>query len=833
MGTKKGNNKVYRKDETMNLKIKSLILGVVLFSFHTTFAEEFDPSSVRSPGCKPGTFSCGYIPSPKEVQDTIPLKRDFNSFEDLPSSIDLSSQMPPVGNQGRQNSCVAWATGYAIKSYLLKNKGQSTEYDPPFAGGKGNFVFSPAFIYNQQNGGEDKGLYYYKTMEFLKSNGVAPWSSMPYTDKDYLSQPTQESKQEALKYKIKSFSRLNFKNPDEIKRVLAGKNVVMVGMIIDDAFYKLKGATVYDANSGQSYGGHAMTIVGYDDNKKSKSGKKGAFKLQNSWGTNWGDNGFGWVSYSMLAKVGQETYAIIDEPAPQNTTTPVVSVNPTKKPILAPTEIKVSKGDFDNKILLTWKHQESAVAYLIQRKEESDFYDLAYSDKPSFTDLSVSPNSTYAYRILAIGAEDVSVASLEVEGFTSSEPSQDGNLTQVVGLSGVVFSNGNTTSVQLAWSEIDGAANYTIAKSDSTFKWKNIGTSKSPDYVDNSPKSGEVNYYRVNAVINSKQSSDWSDSIAVEVANQSLLPNQVSKLSASNGDYANKIQLNWKAAPGAKNYFLFRFDENAEPSGQFEVSGTSYTDSDTTIQNGKSFIYTVIAANDLGYAEPSEVAFGKTDPGLTKRAGGVTLPAPKQLITNPVGKDKMVSLKWDSVKDSFEYYIYRKPIQNGKPGKLEFVSSVESKKTSFAEVFPGKSGDLFLYTVRSKSEFGAESKDSNFVSVFWNEPKSVVKKRAMSLEELPNQFTGKWTSMYWNPKLGPQNLQMEITGNGQDFTAKLKLNDKEIRQFSGSWTPGSKMIKTKGFSLELSNVMDGNSLVQFQSIKEIENGMELSFEKEN
>lgn len=178
----------------MNLKLKTIIIGFVLFTFNTIVAEEFDPSSVRSPGCKPGTFSCGYIPSPKEVQDTIPLKRDFNSFEDLPSSIDLSSQMPPVGNQGRQNSCVAWATGYAIKSYLLKNNGQSTSYDPPFAGGKGNYVFSPAFIYNQQNGGEDKGLYYYKTMEFLKSNGVAPWSSMPYTDKDYLSQPSADSK---------------------------------------------------------------------------------------------------------------------------------------------------------------------------------------------------------------------------------------------------------------------------------------------------------------------------------------------------------------------------------------------------------------------------------------------------------------------------------------------------------------------------------------------------------------------------------------------------------------------------------------------------------------
>lgn len=615
--------------------------------------------------------------------------------------------------------------------------------------------------------------------------------------------------------------------------MLAGKNVVMVGMIIDDAFYKLKGSAVYDANGGQSYGGHAMTIVGYDDNKKSKSGKKGAFKLQNSWGTNWGDKGYGWVSYSILAKVGQETYAIIDEPAPQNTPTPTVSVNPTKKPLLAPSEIKVSKGDFDDKILLTWNHQDSAVAYLIQRKEEADFFDLAYSDKPSFTDVSVSPNTTYAYRILAIGTEEVSLASMEVQGFTSSEPSEDGNLTQVVGLSGVVFSNGSSTSVQLAWSEIDGVANYNIAKADSSFKWKTIGTSKTPDYVDNSAKSGEVNYYRVNAVLNSKLTSDWSDSISVEVANQSLLPNQVSSLSATSGDYANKIQLSWKAAPGAKNYFLFRFDENAEPSGQFEVSGTSYTDADTTIQNGKSFIYTVIAANDLGYAEPSEVAFGKTDPGLTKRAGGVTLAAPKQLNSNPVGKDKMVTLKWDAVKDSFEYYIYRKPILNGKPGKLEFVTNVDGKKTNFSEVFPGKSGDLFLYSVRSKSEFGSESKDSNFVSVFWNEPKTAVKKRAMSLEELPSQFTGTWSSMYWNPKLGPQNLRMEVSGNGQDFVAKLKLNEMEIKQFTGSWIPGSKMIKTKGFSLELSNVLDGNSIVQFQSIKEIENGVELSFEKEN
>ncbi|TGL39045.1 C1 family peptidase [Leptospira perdikensis] len=813
----------------MNLRLNKMILGFSLVFASAIFAEEFDPSSVRSPGCKPGTFSCGYIPSSKEIQDSIPLKRDFNSFEELPSSIDLSASMPPVGNQGRQNSCVAWASGYAIKSYLLKNKGQVTEYDPPFAGGKGNYVFSPAFIYNQQNGGEDKGLYYYKTMEFLKSNGVAPWSTMPYSDKDYLSQPSQSSKKEALKYKIKSFSRLNYKNPDEIKRVLAGNNVVMVGMIIDDAFYKVKGSTIYDENSGQSYGGHAMTIVGYDDNKKSKSGKKGAFKLQNSWGTNWGDKGFGWVSYSMLAKVGQETYAIIDEPAPQNTPTVVA---PVKKKILPPTEIKVSKGEFDTKIVLTWNQQDLAVAYLVQRKEESEFYDLGYADKPSFTDLNVSPNSTYVYRILSIGSEEVSVASLDVEGFTAAEP-QSGNIGQVVGLAGTVYINGTTPNVELSWSALDGATSYTVARSDSSLKWKSIGTTKTPSFIDPSPKLGESNFYRVNALVQSKPTGDWSESVAIDVADQTLLPNQVSHLTATSGDYANKIILNWDAAPGAKTYYLYRFDERAEPSGQFEISETGYTDSDPAIQNGNQYLYTVIAANDLGYAEPSEVAFGKTDPGLTKRAGGVTLFPPKQVTTNPIGKDKVVTLKWDSVKDSFEYYIYRKQVKgSGKSGKLEFVSGVDSKKNTFSETFPGNSGDLFLYSVRSKSEFGSESKDSNFVSVFWNEPKVQVKKRAMSLEEVPATFVGSWTSMYWNPKSGPQAVAIEINGNGQEFIAKLKLNEKEIRQFNGTWSPGSHTLKANGFLFELSKSLEGSSVAQFQSIKDFSDGTELSFTKE-
>jgi len=56
------------------------------------------------------------------------------------------------------------------------------------------------------------------------------------------------------------------------------------------------------------YGGHAMCVVGYDDNKYG-----GAFEIQNSWGTDWGNEGYIWITYSDFAKFVDEAYEIIDD----------------------------------------------------------------------------------------------------------------------------------------------------------------------------------------------------------------------------------------------------------------------------------------------------------------------------------------------------------------------------------------------------------------------------------------------------------------------------------------------------------------------------------------
>jgi hypothetical protein len=63
-----------------------------------------------------------------------------------------------------------------------------------------------------------------------------------------------------------------------------------------------------------------MAIVGYDDAKQ-------AFKVINSWGTSWGSNGYGWISYNLFGLVIDEAYIAVDIPntstAPTQPTTDI------------------------------------------------------------------------------------------------------------------------------------------------------------------------------------------------------------------------------------------------------------------------------------------------------------------------------------------------------------------------------------------------------------------------------------------------------------------------------------------------------------------------------
>lgn len=223
---------------------------------------------------------------------------------ELPKSVDLADDFPEPGNQGQQGSCVAWAVAYGMKSFQEhKERGWSLDDE--------DHLFSPAALYNaiKLDNGCEGGSYLAQAFEFLMSVGDVPLSSFPYDDAQCDRRMSSNQMSEASQYRIASTRTVNVQSPTEVKSHLAAGFPVVIGMDVYDNFQSL-GSDVYTGPTGQLLGGHAMVIIGYDDNI-------GAFKLLNSWGTNWGDGGYGHISYDAFRRLVHEAYVSQDIVASQ------------------------------------------------------------------------------------------------------------------------------------------------------------------------------------------------------------------------------------------------------------------------------------------------------------------------------------------------------------------------------------------------------------------------------------------------------------------------------------------------------------------------------------
>lgn len=215
------------------------------------------------------------------------LRDDLTPYR--PQSIDLSSNFPAPGDQGQQSSCVGWSTAYALKTYQEKIEIGWSLNTP-------SHLFSPAFIYNQIVIGNDQGAYIRDALNLAVQVGVSTLSTMPYSDRDYVTQPSFSAFAEASLYKATNWYRIN--DTDQIKAALVNRKPVVCGIAVYESLYYISGSdSVYNTAQGRLLGGHAVTIVGYDDNKFG-----GAFKIINSWGVRWGDNGYFWLPYSFASQ---------------------------------------------------------------------------------------------------------------------------------------------------------------------------------------------------------------------------------------------------------------------------------------------------------------------------------------------------------------------------------------------------------------------------------------------------------------------------------------------------------------------------------------------------
>jgi C1A family cysteine protease len=212
----------------------------------------------------------------------------------MPVSFDLSIYLPPIGNQGKQGSCTSWSTTYYMKS--MQERIQAVA---PYLA---ETVMSPSYTYNQITQGNCKGTSFEDTLDILKNKGVVPMSVFPYYDYTCLVQPTALQNIIATSNRISSYKYLSGLNMvSEMKTLLISKSPILISVFLTNKFgikdqFGLTAYRPHAINSDTKGDCHAMLVVGYSDQYE-------AFKVVNSWGSAWGDNGFGWIDYSAFSQI--------------------------------------------------------------------------------------------------------------------------------------------------------------------------------------------------------------------------------------------------------------------------------------------------------------------------------------------------------------------------------------------------------------------------------------------------------------------------------------------------------------------------------------------------
>jgi hypothetical protein len=264
----------------------------------------------------------GYL---RDDLSTIPKDIMISNFSEgsLPSKVSLEDKFPPIQNQGNYGTCVAWSTAYNLKTALnaIEKGWTSAELARP-----GNQT-SPKDIWfaiddsdkgSSSVGRHCSGTTFKAALDALISKGAASAGSVPYNMASGCSGTSiGDANNKLANYRQIAYNYALWDNTyrtesegmslGNFKGHLAQGRPVLFSATVCDRFMRWNNNSIMNSDTHNNCGGHAMVLVGYDDSKE-------AFRVRNSWGIDWADNGSIWVDYNFFITNFAEVAFIAQNP---------------------------------------------------------------------------------------------------------------------------------------------------------------------------------------------------------------------------------------------------------------------------------------------------------------------------------------------------------------------------------------------------------------------------------------------------------------------------------------------------------------------------------------
>jgi len=249
-----------------------------------------------------------YWSSAHSPDDLLPLQRKYGWRPDLPDHRDLlfkfneevfdrnlehvdhRNQCPPVFDQGSLGSCTAQSLATAYLFDEMKQENADT------------FTPSRLFIYYNERSVEgttdiDNGASIRDGIKSINKTGVCHESLWPYDVSKFAQTPPSICYQDAKEHKSLKYYRIKQRR-SQLKSALQTGYPVVCGIAVYESMetphVAETGLVSMPEENEKLLGGHCIVLVGYDNEKK-------LWLFRNSWGSSWGNEGYGYLPYQYLS----------------------------------------------------------------------------------------------------------------------------------------------------------------------------------------------------------------------------------------------------------------------------------------------------------------------------------------------------------------------------------------------------------------------------------------------------------------------------------------------------------------------------------------------------